>query len=144
MRTRSATAKANAPPNAFAGDHRDRRHAQPRHFENIARNGFGLPALLGAEAGIGAGKVNEADDGPRKLLRDLHAAQRLAIALGVGHAEVALDALLDAAALAVADHHHFIVAQPRHAARHGFVVAKARSPWISLKSVKTRSMKSMG
>ena len=58
----------------------------------------------------------------------LIAAQRLAVALGMRHAKVAAHAILGAPALAVADHHHFVVAQPRHAASHGLVVAKGAIP----------------
>ena len=96
--------------------------------QNVARDGFGLAALFRAKAGIGAGQIDEADDGAAELLGNFHAAQRLAIAFGMGHAEVALDAFLGGAAFAVADHQHFVVAEPRHAAGHGLVVAKGAIP----------------
>jgi hypothetical protein len=54
--------------------------------------------------------------------------QRLAVALGVGHAEVAPHAILGRAALAVADHQHLFARQPRHAAGYGLVVAKGAIP----------------
>ena len=66
--------------------------------------------------------------GRRELFGDPHAAKRLAIALGMGHAEVAADAFLGAAALAVADDHDFFVAEARHAAGHRLVVAKGAIP----------------
>ena len=44
------------------------------------------------------------------------------------HPEVAAHALLGAAALAVANHQHFIAVQPRHAARHRLVVAVSAIP----------------
>jgi len=46
----------------------------------------------------------------------------------MGHAEVALDALLGGAALAVADDHHFVVAEAGHAAGYGGIVAKGAIP----------------
>jgi hypothetical protein len=36
------------------------------HFEQVARNRFGLPALFGADAGIGARGVDEGDSGSLK------------------------------------------------------------------------------
>ena len=59
--------------NMFCGDH------------------LGLAALLGADARIGAGRVDEADDRQAVLGGQLHLGQRLAIALGMGTAEIAGD-----------------------------------------------------
>ena len=86
------------------------------------------PRSSAPKSGIGAGQIDEADDGSTEFLGNLHAAKRLAIALGMGHAEVALHALLRGAALAVADHQHFVIAEPRHAARHRGIVAKGAIP----------------
>jgi len=113
---------------AFTADDGDGGHAEAGHLEKIAGDGFGLAALFGTEAGIGAGQIDEADDGAAELLGDFHAAESLAIALGVGHAEVALDALPGAAALAVADDHDLFIAQARHAAGDGLVVAIGAIP----------------
>ena len=46
----------------------------------------------------------------------------------MGHAEVALYALLGRAALAVGDDQHFVAAEPCHAAGHGVVVAIGAIP----------------
>ena len=57
----------------------------------------------------------------------------------MGHAEVAPYALLGAAALAVADHQHLVVAEPRHAAGHGFIVAKGTIP-VNLAEIREDSL----
>ena len=43
-------------------------------------------------------------------MRELHQSQRLAIALGIRHAESAIEILLGVAPLLVADHHHRAIA----------------------------------
>ena len=40
---------------AFAGDGHDDGHGQARHFAQVAGDGLGLAALLGVDAGVGAG-----------------------------------------------------------------------------------------
>ena len=80
-------------------------HAQAGHLVQVAADGLGLAALLGADAGIGAGRVDEREERQAELLGELHEAQRLAVALGTRHAEVAVDLFLGVAALLVADHH---------------------------------------
>ena len=77
--------------------------SQLRHLVEVAADRLGLAALLGADAGIGAGRVDEGEERQLELLGELHQAQRLAIALGARHAEVAQRALLGVAALLVAD-----------------------------------------
>src|SRR3569623_1349022 len=99
---------------AFAADDGDGGNAQPSHYAEIARDSFGLTALLGAKAGVGAGEIDKADHGPPELLGDLHAAKSLPVALRMGHSEIALNALFGAAALPVADDHNFLVTEPRH------------------------------
>ena len=112
----------------LAGDDGNCRHSKPRHLQNVARDGFRLAAFLGAQTGIRPRQIDEADDRPGKFLRNFHAAQRLAIALGMRHAEIAAYAILGAAAFAVADHHDLFVAQARHGARDGLVVAIGAIP----------------
>jgi hypothetical protein len=55
------------------------------------------------------------------------------------HAKIATHPLLGAAAFAVANHHYFIVAQLRHAARHGFIVAKGAIP-VNLAEIRKDSL----
>jgi hypothetical protein len=82
MSTRSAT------------DHSDGGNPQAGHFAHVAGDGLGLATLLGAHAGIGGGHIDKRNNRATKLLGDFHATQRLAIALGVGHAETAVDFVL--------------------------------------------------
>jgi len=56
------------------------------------------------------------------------ARKRLAVSLGIGHAEVAPHPLLGRAALAVADDQNLFAAQPRHSAGHCLIVAKGAIP----------------
>ena len=85
---------------------------------------LGLAALLGADAGIGARRVDQADDRQAELRGQLHLVERLAVALGMGAAEEALVALLERAALLVADEHHLEVVEPGEAGADGPVVAE--------------------
>ena len=85
-----------------------------------------LPALLGAEAGPRARRVDERDHRHVELLGELHQAQRLAIALRMRHAEVALEILLRVAAALVADDHHRLAVEARPAADDRRVFAKER------------------
>ena len=80
------------------------------------------PALLGAEPGIGARRVDQRDDRRAELGGQLHQPERLAVALGMRHAEVALEVLLGVAALLVPDDHHRDAAEPRPAAHDRRVV----------------------
>jgi hypothetical protein len=74
--------------------------------ELTARDPTTLAVLLSSHARVGAGCVDERDDRKRVSVRDLHYAHRLPVALGIGHAEVAVRALADVAALLVADQRH--------------------------------------
>src|SRR2546422_9593752 len=65
---------------------------------------FPYTTLFRSEPGVGAGRVDERDDGFGELLGEVHEPQRLAIALRVRHPEVAGDLLARVAALLVADH----------------------------------------
>src|SRR4029077_7046864 len=83
----------------------DNRRLQPGHLDDVPRQRLRLAPLFGAEAGVGAGRVDERDDRRGELRRHLHQTQGLPVALWVGHAEVALEILLGVPALLVADHH---------------------------------------
>ena len=58
--------------------------------------------LLGGDARVGAGRVDERDEREAVAVGELHRPHRLPVALGIGHAEVADGALLQVAALLVA------------------------------------------
>src|SRR6185437_12590818 len=113
---------------AFTGNDGNSRHSQTRHFADVARDSFRLAALLGAQSRISRSHVDQRNHGSIEFFRNLHGPQRLAVALGAGHAEVALDALLGSAALADADDQHLFATQPGHAAGHRLVVAKGAIP----------------
>ena len=109
---------------AFADDDRDHRHADLQRFGGGARDGFGLSALFGTLAGIGARRVDQRYQRQTEAVGDIHQTDRLAVALGPGHAEIALDPGFGVMALFMADHHHRRVVEPRQTAHHGMVVGK--------------------
>ena len=76
------------------------------HLVQILGDGLRLSALLRADAAVCARGVYEADDRAAELFGQLHLAQRLAVALRVGAAEVAGDALLDVVPLFQPDDRH--------------------------------------
>jgi len=59
-----------------------------------------------------------------EFFRHFHAAERFAVALRVGLAEVAEDALLGVAALLVANHHYFVAVIAGETADDGRIVAE--------------------
>ena len=122
---RSAVAKATAPPEPPSPMMtRDDRHADLPGTSRCARDRLGLAALLGALAGIGAGGVDQRDHRQAEAVGEVHQPDRLAVALGPRHAEVALDARAGVVALLVADHHHGAVVEAREAAHHRVVVGE--------------------
>jgi len=64
----------------------------------------------------------EGEQRDRELLRQPHEPQRLAVALGARHAEVAQDLLVGVAALLVTHHHDALPVEPRQPAHDGRVV----------------------
>ena len=80
-------------------------------------------ALFRLDARIGAGRVHQGEDGQLELGRQLHGSQRLAVALGIRAAEVALQVALGVAALLGADDDDRLALQARHAADDGAVIA---------------------
>ena len=83
------TPRASAPPAAALpdayGQHGNR---QPGHFPQVPRNGFRLAALLRIDTGVRAGGIEQGNDGPVELGRDLHHAQCLEVALRFRHPEI--------------------------------------------------------
>src|SRR5690606_18546220 len=65
---------------------------------NRAGNGLGLTAFFGADAGIGARRVDQRNDGQAKMFGHVHQALGLAVALGSRHAEIVPDAAFGIAA----------------------------------------------
>ncbi len=91
---------------ALADDGRHDRGAKRRHLEEIPGDGLRDAPLLAFEAGEGARRVDEREDGLAELLGELHHPERLSVALGARHPEVAADLLPRVAALLVSDHGH--------------------------------------
>ena len=107
---------------ALADDRCDDRHLERHHFAQVDGDGLGDMALLSADAGKGAGRVDDCDDGQLKLAGQLHQAQRLAVALGVGAAEVAHHIFLGVAPFLGAHDHDAFVAQFGESTDHRLVV----------------------
>ena len=82
-------------------------------------------AFLRRDAGIGARRIDEADDGQAELVGEAHQAQRLPVAFGMREAEVVFDVLLGVMALLMADDHDLFLADLREAADKRVVVAEA-------------------
>src|SRR5487761_2180557 len=76
-----------------------------------------------ADAGVGAGRVDEREQRKPEFLGELHQAQRLAVTLGARHAEIAVDLLLGIAALLLAEDHAGHAVEPREAADDRRVVS---------------------
>ena len=108
----------------LADDDRDQRHLDLQAFLSAPRDGFRLPALFGAFARIGAGRVDQRYDWQAKPIRHLHQADRFAIALGSRHAEIPLDPGLGVMALLMADHHDRCVVEPRQPAHHRMIISE--------------------
>ena len=109
---------------AFADDGGDDGHFEQRHFPEIHGDGLGDVAFLRANARIRARRVNERDDGQAEFVCQPHQAERLAIAFGMGAAEIAQDVLLGVTALLRADDHDAVLAESGKAAHHGAVLGK--------------------
>jgi hypothetical protein len=89
-----------------------------------ARNRFGLAAFLRADAGIGAGGIDDRQHGDAESIRHLHQPDRLAIAFGARHAEIMLDAGFGGGALFLADHANALAAKAAEPADQRFVLAE--------------------
>ncbi len=118
-RERHGTARA-----ALADDHADQRDRELQAGLDRARDRLGLAALLGADAGMGAGRVDQRHDRQAEALGEVHQAHRLAVAFGVRHAEVVAHPALGVGALLVADHDQRAAAEARETALDRAVVAE--------------------
>ena len=116
--------RQRATGSAFTDHSADHRHLQLGHFQQVAGDGFGLAAFLGADAWIGAGRVDEGQDRQMEAFGHLHQAQGLPVALGSRHAEVAADLALGVAAFLVANDHHAAAVDTRETAHDRGVIGK--------------------
>ena len=89
-----------------------------------ARDRLRLSALLGVDAGPGAGGVDQRDDRQVEAVGKLHQPRRLAIALGPRHAEIVGEPARGVVALLVADHADRLAAEPPEAADDRGVLAE--------------------
>ena len=104
-----ADADSQGAARAALADHdADDRRAEPRHFQHRLGDDLGLAAFLGADAGIRAAGVDQANDGHVELGRQMHGSHRLAIALGVGVAVVAEVPFLERLAFLVSDDENLV------------------------------------
>src|SRR4029079_11185536 len=83
-----------------------------------------LAALLGIDAGIGAGGVDEGDDRYAEAIGSFHETHRLAIAFRARHAEIVLEARLGVIALFLADDHDRLAAKAPEPADDGIVLGE--------------------
>ncbi len=109
---------------ALADDDRDDRHLHLQAGLDGAGDRLGLASLLGALARIGARRVNQRHHRQAEAVGEAHQADRLAVALGPGHAEVVVDAALGVAALLGADHHHRPAVEARQPAENRGVLGE--------------------
>src|SRR5262249_46475731 len=87
-------------------------------------DGLGLAALLGADARIGAGGINQRENRNGETIGQLHQSRRLAIALRARHAEIVPDAALGGGTLLVADNAEALAVETTEAADDRLVVAE--------------------
>ena len=107
---------------AFADDRGDDRHGEARHRQHRLGDGPCLATFLGGHAGVGAGRVHKGQHRQTEALGQREQSLRLAVALGLGLAEVVGQLLVQGLALLVADDEHGPVVEPADAADHGGVI----------------------
>src|SRR5215204_870917 len=109
---------------ALADDGRDHGHRYAGQRHEVGGDGPGLPPLLCAPPGESAGRIDERDHGQPEPGGELVEAHYLAVALGMGHTEVAFDPAVDVCPFVVADEDDVVVPDPGETAPHGGVVAE--------------------
>ena len=92
-----------APGAPFADDARDGRDVQAHHRRLRARDRAPLAVLLGRDARIRAGRVDQRDERKAVPLRESHGPHCLPVPLRVRHPEVPVRAFLEIASLLVPD-----------------------------------------
>ena len=113
---------------ALAHHDGQKRHANLKAFGGGPGNRLGLTTLFRALAGIGAGGVDQRDDGQVKPVGHIHQPHGLAIAFGPRHAEIPLDAGFGVMALFMADHDDRLIVEPCQPAHHRMIIGKAAVP----------------
>ena len=110
---------------AFTDDRGDDGHADARHGGEARADGFALPALLGANAWVGAGSVDERKNGHVEAIGELVEAAGFAVAFWLGLTKVAGGLFLRGAAFLMADNNDTAPTVKPYATDDGCVVAKA-------------------
>lgn len=83
-----------------------------------------MASLFGTEPGVGAGGVNEGDDGEAEFFGFFHLCECFAVALGVGASEVTGEFFLGCFAFLVTDDEAFAVADASESGDEGGVVSE--------------------
>ncbi len=128
---------------ALADHDADDRRVQPAHLEQIPRNRLGLAPLLGADARVGAFRVDQRHDRKAELLGEAHLRKRLAVALRMGAAEVAADLLRGGAPAAMPDHEHLVRADAAETG-HDRRVVRERPIAVQLDEVAAHEIDQVG
>src|SRR5712664_2524924 len=113
---------------AFSGHRHDHRHRQPRHLAQVPRDRLALPAFFRVNSRIRARCIDQRNNGPAKLRRELHHAQRLPVTLWFWLAKIANQTLFRVASLLMADDRHWAPVESSEARNNGFVVGVAAIP----------------
>ena len=95
----------------------DDRRVEHHHLPEVDRDRFGHAALLRFDARVRGRRVDEHDDRPAEFLGEAHGAERLAVALRAGVAEIPEDLFLGVPALDVSHEQHglpLVVGEARH------------------------------
>src|SRR5581483_9856856 len=92
------------------------------------RNGLCLAPLLRLHAGKGAWSIDESHDRNAELVGQPHEPDRLAIALGLGHSEIVLEARGSVLALFMPDEHHWAAIDARQTADDRRIVRERAIP----------------
>ena len=98
---------------AFANHHADDRRLQPGHLEHALGDHERLAAFLGADARVGARRIDERDDRQPVFGGHPHLRHRFAVTLGLRTAEIAGRPLLDRSPFLLSDHQYFITVDLR-------------------------------
>ena len=120
---REAERAAAAP---FPAHRHDDRRVEDGHLPEIVGDGLGDAPLLRLDARVGRRRVDDDDDRPAELLRELHRPDRLPVPFRLRVAEVPVDLLLGVGpALLVADDEHRLIVVPGHAGDDRVVVGES-------------------
>src|SRR5690606_33847027 len=96
---------------ALSDHHGHHRHSEIKHSHDAIGDRLALPALLGVNAGVSSGSAHKSDNRQRKAGRHFHQANRLAISLRLGHAEIPVHFFLGASPLLLPNHKHGLSAE---------------------------------